>query len=114
MEAIIVKLMSGETIVADLCLTDERDLTIMNPMALKKGIDEDSNLVIQLVRWIETEQENMKIQRRHIITTAEPSIFLEEYYRECVDRERQDDLMHSADDYESMFEDDTDEHETIH
>ena len=99
MEQAVLKLTSGETIIADVVSKGSADVIVSNPMLVRNGINEENKLVVTLLKWIETEQPSVTIGQQHVITTAHPSRFLLSYYNEVLDFELQEDQD------ESLYED---------
>lgn len=106
MDIFILKLTSGESIITEV-IGDAQwckdsglgvPITVSEPFLIKNGVDEASNLVLQLFRWMETPQSKILISRNQVITMVKPTSFLLQYYMECVESEFETELEHDTDD----------------
>ena len=80
----ILKLVSGETIIADVTNSiKENHINVTDPLIVRTGMDEDNRLVMSMYKWIDTAQTNFTIDDDHIILRAAPSEYLIEYYNEA-------------------------------
>lgn len=84
----ILKLVSGETIIADVTPSSTPNaIKVSNPMLIRSGIDDDSRLIMSMMRWMETDQEEHTIATDHVIIQASPTKTIVEYYEEVKDNE---------------------------
>jgi hypothetical protein len=91
----ILKLVSGETIIADVSSSTKQDyLTVKDPLIVRSGVDDDSRLVMSMYKWIESAQTTFSIEKSHVILRAAPSEYLIDYYNEA----KEDALIYDEED----------------
>lgn len=97
----ILKLTNGETLIGEITHgTDPQFTHVVNPHIVRSGVSEDSRLIMSMTKWMESADEVIKIKNEHVISAAQASNFLIEYYDEV----KTDELL----DYDEQIEDNED------
>ena len=102
----ILKLVSGETIIADVnTSTKENHINVTDPLVLRTGIDDDNRMVMSMYKWMETAQTTFTIEKSHVILRAAPSEPIIDYYNEVLEdgSDYYDDEDHEPSAYEENY-----------
>ena len=85
----ILKLVSGETIIADVTTSSkENHINVTNPLTLRTGIDDDNRMVMSMYNWVETAQTTFVVDESHVIVRVSPTPSVIDYYNEVLDSEK--------------------------
>jgi hypothetical protein len=85
----ILKLVSGESIIADVTTSSKQNyINVTDPLILRTGIDDDNRMVISMYKWVETAQTTFTIENSHIILRAAPTESIIDYYNEVLEDDK--------------------------
>lgn len=85
----ILKLVSGETIIADVTTSSkENHINVTNPLILRTGIDDDNRMVMSMYNWVETAQTTFIIEKTHVIIRVAPTESVIDYYNEVLENDK--------------------------
>ena len=77
----VLKLVSGETLIADVSTsTTPNCFEISDPLVMRGGIGPNNKFVMSLMPWMETDQRVFTIRSEHIISKAPPTQIVQEHY----------------------------------
>lgn len=77
----VLKLVSGETLIADVSTSTTPDCyEISDPMIMRGGIGPNNKFVMSLMPWMETDQRVFTIRSEHIISKAPPTQVVQDHY----------------------------------
>jgi len=112
----VLKLVSGETIIADVKQSETPDCVEINsPMIMRTGVTASSKLVVSLMPWMETDETVFTLKENHIISKAIPTKNIKDYYNHY---KNQDVIIESIDndgeDEDEYLEEDLDEERKLH
>lgn len=76
----IMKLVSGETIVAVLEDVTENDYIVINPMQMEMTVNSYNRPAIIAQEWVVSQTNIFKISKSHVIVSSVPSEMMQGYY----------------------------------
>lgn len=77
----VLKLVSGETLIADVSTSTTPDCyEISDPLVMRGGIGPNNKFVMSFVPWMETDQRVFTIRSENIISKAPPTQIIQEHY----------------------------------
>lgn len=115
MNPTVLKLISGETIIADVKnSTTPNCQEISEPYLIRCGVAQNNRMVLSLMPWMESDQKVFTIRDDHIISTAVPTDVIKEHYNMYKNPEEET-LSFDDDDEDFLnMEDDEDEEEKVY
>lgn len=110
----VLKLVSGETIIAEVIEGSvPNNCQVRHPYIIRSGISDTNKMVLSLMPWIESEQHTFNIKEDHIISRAAPSKVVEQHYHMFKKEEEEAELFDDWDE-EDFLDEDLDEEKVVH
>ena len=99
----VIKLTSGDTIVAKLTKFDDRRpfVQIDDPVQFTMMYQGNGNGSLVAQQWLETDETSFSIHKMQIVADAEPNDMLKDYYFSSLEEINQDYEENFLDDFES-------------
>lgn len=86
----ILKLVTGETLIADISDPDSDPLVVHEPMAIRTYQDEDSISMGLSYALSIAEESFLVIDKKHVLTLYTPQSILKEYYKQTIEYTEED------------------------
>lgn len=117
MNPTVLKLISGETIIANVKVSNTPNCQeISEPFLIRCGVAQNNKMVLSLMPWMESDQKVYTIRDDHIISTAIPTDVVKDHYNMYKNPEEESLLFDDEEEEEDFhnLQDDEDEEEKIY